>query len=579
MMMTTVDYADANKSTLCDHHQGQGHQQILGRATTRESSSITSRHRVGRSSRGILMVLSSSPAMRRQQRLLILLLFLSCSFICHRKPSASSFLFVASFDAHPLATPTSESDEQQTTTETRKNSPILKEEVHEHQQKSGSSILGRLLQRKETANSDNAADSVEDSIYDPLQGDNECVTDQESGNTSCTVSYAPPDSTIEIVRVPQKIDATCSYGGADPDDDGNKKEVCQAGEEVMTEVDKHWGSDPAILRMRDQLRLTGSGCVNAATAKLSESQKPPVEDASSKRGRRNSDDVNRRPPIFLMPGLASTRLVAWRFKSCSHRLHSDIKVQDYVWLNINLIMQMSTIDVSCMRECLQLGLNQTDMDDLAVGCKLRPDEGLDAISSLSPGGIGSQLLVGGTNTVYAWLIQWLADNLGYDVSNIVGLPYDWRLSPDKMEQRDGFLTLTRRRIEAAVQSNGEPGIMVAHSMGNVIFRYFLQWLRNELQEEAYDRFIRKVKRRAQAKANAASATSVLPFWMKNVDGTEEDILQAIKEGGRHEKLWELGQMEGESNWYEWIETHIWTYVGLSAPLLGAPNPLRAVISG
>jgi len=56
----------------------------------------------------------------------------------------------------------------------------------------------------------------------------------------------------------------------------------------------------------------------------------------------------------------------------------------------------------------------------------------------------------------------LADNLGYDVSNIVGLPYDWRLSPDKMEQRDGFLTLTRRRIEAAVQTNGKPGIMVAH---------------------------------------------------------------------------------------------------------------------
>jgi hypothetical protein len=86
-----------------------------------------------------------------------------------------------------------------------------------------------------------------------------------------------------------------------------------------------------------------------------------------------------------------------------------------VWLNINLVMQMGTIDVSCMKECISLGLNQTDTDDLERGCKLRPDEGLDAISSLSPGGIGSNLLVGGTNTVYSWLIQWLADNLGYDV--------------------------------------------------------------------------------------------------------------------------------------------------------------------
>lgn len=72
--------------------------------------------------------------------------------------------------------------------------------------------------------------------------------------------------------------------------------------------------------------------------------------------------------------------------------------------------------------------------------------------------------MGGTNTVYAWLIQWLADNLGYDVTSIVALPYDWRLSPDKMESRDGFLTLMRKKIEAAVESNGLPGIMVAHSV-------------------------------------------------------------------------------------------------------------------
>ena len=67
----------------------------------------------------------------------------------------------------------------------------------------------------------------------------------------------------------------------------------------------------------------------------------------------------------------------------------------------------------------------------------------------------------------AWLISWLADNLGYDVTSIVALPYDWRLSPNKMEARDGFLTLTRKKIEAAVESNGRPGIMVAHSVSTV----------------------------------------------------------------------------------------------------------------
>ena len=69
---------------------------------------------------------------------------------------------------------------------------------------------------------------------------------------------------------------------------------------------------------------------------------------------------------------------------------------------------MAGIDGSCWLECVSLGKHQRDTN----GCRVRPDEGLDAIASLSPGSLGSDLLVGGTNTVYAWLIQWLAENLG-----------------------------------------------------------------------------------------------------------------------------------------------------------------------
>jgi hypothetical protein len=343
-------------------------------------------------------------------------------------------------------------------------------------------------------------------------------------------------------------------------------------------------------------------------------------------------------------------------------LGSDIKVQDNVWLNINLIIQMGTVNVQCMLECLSLGRNQSDNDDWTVGCKLRPDEGLDAIASLAPGGIGSSLLVGGTNTVYSWLIQWLADNLGYDVTNIIGLPYDWRLSPDKMEARDGFLSMTRRRIEAAVASNGgKPGILVAHSMGNLIFRYFLNWLRVQMREEAYQDYISRARRREkrrkmaddlrkrqaqlmmeraqrqkeyferiqeqqQQQENAGEPTdiadpsgdeSILPGWMtaaipgldnviawvgslggheENMDATgtpsigsamldDEEELDLSSEAAfkdteaRDAQLRELAREEGDAKWIEWLEAHIWTYIGLSAPMLGAVNPLRSVISG
>lgn len=285
-------------------------------------------------------------------------------------------------------------------------------------------------------------------------------------------------------------------------------------------------------------------------------------------------------------------------------------------MNINLVVQMGTINVGCMTECLSLGTNQTDTDDWEVGCKLRADEGLDAIASLAPGGIGSNLLVGGTNTVYAWLIQWLADNMGYDVTNIIGLPYDWRLTPDKMEERDGFLSIMRRRIEAAVATNGHPGIMVCHSMGNVVFRYFLEWLRAEMRQEAYNDHLARARRRAQAKRGQKSTPTAeegtkkpspespkvkpesatgggwsLPGWLNSVVSgidewyewlVEENVDVSKLEGEdaeRHAKLVQLANEEGDAKWVEWLEAHVWTYVGLSSLMLGAINPLRAVISG
>jgi len=284
-----------------------------------------------------------------------------------------------------------------------------------------------------------SADAIEDSMFDPLSSDPSCSLTEED---DC---YAPPKSTIEEEEI-EMLDPTCFKGAGDNDPEAEenwteekiqKQQQCAAsGGKTKKKRDKHWGDNPKTISMRDRLR------------KLSQHS---ITDS--------------RPPIFLIPGLASTRLVAWKFKKCTGALSKDIKVQDNVWLNINLVIRMgTTIDVDCLKQCLELGLNQSDTNDWETGCKLRPDEGLDSIASLSPGGIGADLLVGGTNTVYSWLIQWLADNLGYDVTNMIAFPYDWRLSPSVMETRDGFLSMMRKRIEGAVASSKQPGIMVAHSM-------------------------------------------------------------------------------------------------------------------
>ena len=336
-----------------------------------------------------------------------------------------------------------------------------------------------------------ANDMIENSLYDPIQANN-----YEGSNGDC---WQSPDSTIEE-EIIQESDCGISsksagletlpggYGGADPDDgaeeDQEEERSCVNESESTIEegkmneeelhqttppasetssnvatndqqclptksrfVDKHWGSDINILKMRDLLRGHRGKYWNVTNADDNE---------QATKNQESFPDKVKRPPVFLLPGLASTRLVSWKHKPCPQNpLLSDIKMLDYVWLNMNLLIQMATIDARCWTECMTLGKNQADYDDgVSDGkgaCKLRPDEGIDSISSLAPGSVSSSVLVGGTNTVYAWLVQWLAENLGYDVSSIVALPYDWRLSPDKLESRDGFLTQTRRKIEAAVE--------------------------------------------------------------------------------------------------------------------------------
>ena len=354
--------------------------------------------------------------------------------------------------------------------------------------------------------------------------DPSCENEKDNGGSGDC--WHPPASTVEEEIVQECDDKSAKaagletlswgYGGVDPDgdkqeeeeegqteecvEDGDDGEQCKQSSSKAYDtnadnlqqcatpktkfVDKHWGSDINILKMRDQLRGRKGkywDMIEHTNITEADEQKSAKDDSEEKTKTSTKD---KRPPIFLLPGLASTRLVSWKHKPCpQNALLSDIKMLDYVWLNMNLLIQMATIDAKCWTECMTLGKYQTDYNVVnekmtegnesgdnhaSHGCKLRPDEGLDAISSLAPGSTVSSLFVGGTNTVYAWLIQWLADNLGYDVSSLIAFPYDWRLSPDVMEARDGFLTMTKKKIEAAVKSNGRPGIMVAHSVSMCI---------------------------------------------------------------------------------------------------------------
>jgi len=234
----------------------------------------------------------------------------------------------------------------------------------------------------------------------------------------------------------------------------------------------------------------------------------PLKDTEMERLMNELKNSSTKPPIFLIPGLGSTRLSAWKKRDCRY---TTIKLKDNIWLNPGKLFETLTIDPHCWIDCLKLGLNQSDPE----GCKVRAEEGLNAISVIAPGPI-----IGGATTVYSWLIEYLAENMGYDSTSILGFPYDWRLSPNKLEERDGFFTSMKFRIEEAVKRLQRPGMVIAHSMGNLIMFYFLDWL---------------------------------------------NTMTDAERGGR--------------SFQAWVDEHIWMHIGLAAPLLGAAGPLKSVISG
>jgi len=167
-------------------------------------------------------------------------------------------------------------------------------------------------------------------------------------------------------------------------------------------------------------------------------------------------------------------------------------------------------------------------------------------------------------------------------------------------------------------------------MGNNVFRYFLEWLKHEMHDEAYKRLVKAIEKRdkpyrgrikeeptafvgpnragSQSSLNSnepivqfnvkdqmytianSVVNSIDELWHTYFPGQDsgnyvksDSILDDYSEwhqlnnGERHPKLWELAQAEGDEKWLDWIHDHVWTYIGLSAPLLGAINPVRAVI--
>ncbi|XP_078448286.1 phospholipid sterol acyl transferase 1 isoform X2 [Wolffia australiana] len=205
---------------------------------------------------------------------------------------------------------------------------------------------------------------------------------------------------------------------------------------------------------------------------------------------------------IIIPGFASTQLRAWSVLDCPYS-PLDFNPLDLVWLDTTKLLSA----MNCWLKCMILDpYNQTDHP----ACRSRPDVGLSAITELDPG-----YITGPLSSVWKEWVKWCID-FGIEANAIIAVPYDWRLSASMLEERDLYFHKLKLTFETVLKLRGGPSVVFAHSMGNNVFRYFLEWLKLEIAPKHY---------------------------------------------------------------IQWLDDHIHAYFAVGAPLLGAAESVKAALSG
>jgi len=217
------------------------------------------------------------------------------------------------------------------------------------------------------------------------------------------------------------------------------------------------------------------------TKRYCDNEGPDENNAGDNNMLRYSWNSNNFLPVYLLPSLAGTRLRTWSRLDCKMGPKmSHFHVGGSVWLDI----KRSLIQTKCWIDCMKLNPDTQDDDN----CMTRPDEGIDAVSQVDESLPTGFLLKS--------LIQMLASK-GYEPEqSMFAHPYDWRLPPGRLEERDAAFSRLKRRIEGtvAMHKKRNPGIptrgvmLVGLSLGNLFIQYFFNYLKAELGERGLERW-------------------------------------------------------------------------------------------
>lgn len=203
-------------------------------------------------------------------------------------------------------------------------------------------------------------------------------------------------------------------------------------------------------------------------------------------------------PVVVVPGFATSGLEVWDGKECARKYF-----RRRLWAAM-LGAKSFLTDRECFLEHMSLDpFTGSDPE----GIRLRAAQGFEAADYFI-----------WNFWVFGKLIENLAD-IGYTPSLMSMEPYDWRLSFPMLQERDGYLTHLKHKIEAMHRFSGEKIVLTSHSMGSLLVHYFFAW-----------------------------------------------VTRSERDGGGGG-----GRM--------WVDQHVHAYVNIAGPLLGVPKAATALLSG
>jgi phospholipid:diacylglycerol acyltransferase len=202
-------------------------------------------------------------------------------------------------------------------------------------------------------------------------------------------------------------------------------------------------------------------------------------------------------PVVIVPGFISSGLELWEGHDCGRHFF-----RQRMW-GTPAMARAYFADRACWMQHMRLD-PKTGLDP--SGIKLRAVTGLEAVDWFVPGYF-----------VWGKVIESLGD-VGYDPNSIHAATFDWRLSPEQLERRDGYFTRLKHSVETLVEIHGVPVALLAHSYGDQLVRYFLNWV-------------------------------------------------------------ETTKAEGGGGGPDWTSRHVGVYVDIAGPMLGIPKTIPSLLSG